>query len=125
MSFFNEMFGNASEVDIPKMQREFADVLADGETIEKAFRLVRDLYVFTNKRLVLVDRQGMTGSKVAYHSIPYKSITHFSVETAGSFDRDAELRIWVSGTDAPIKKEFKRGSDIVGMQRMLAQHVLR
>ena len=65
--------------------------LAPGEVVEHAYQLIRDYFVFTNKRLVLVDKQGMTGSKVEYHSLPYKSITHFSIETGGTFDLDAEL----------------------------------
>jgi len=55
--------------------------------------LIRALFVFTNKRLILVDKQGLTGNKVEYHSLPYRIITHFSVETAGHFDLDAELKV--------------------------------
>jgi hypothetical protein len=83
------LMGNASEIDQAKIQGDFARVLAVGEQIEKAYQLIRDLFVFTNKRLILVDKQGLTGNKVEYHSLPYKSITHFSVETAGHFDLDA------------------------------------
>jgi hypothetical protein len=87
--------------------------------------LIRDFFVFTNKRLVLVDKQGLTGKKVEYHSIPYKSITHFSVETAGRFDRDAEMKIWISGIREPIEREFKKGTDvIVGVQKALARYIL-
>lgn len=57
--------------------------------VEHAYQLIRDYFVSTDKRFVLVDKQGITGSKIEYHSIPYKSITHFSVETAGTFDLDA------------------------------------
>ena len=64
--------------------------------------------MFTDKRFVLVDKQGITGNKIEYHSIPYKSITHFSIETAGTFDLDAELKIWISGTAAPVQKKFNK-----------------
>jgi hypothetical protein len=77
------LFGAASEIDAQKLDDEFGQMLADGEQIEKAYKLVRDLFVFTNRRLILVDRQGVTGKKTEYHSIPYKSISHFSVETTG------------------------------------------
>ncbi len=63
------------------------------DCIEKAYQLIRDLFVFTNKRLILVDKQDLTGHKVEYQSLPYKSIIHFSVETAGHFDLDAMLKI--------------------------------
>lgn len=125
MGLLSGLRGNASEVDAQQITQELDAVLAPGERIESAYRLVRDLYVFTDKRVILVDRQGMSGAKVEYLSIPYKSVTRFSVETAGHFDRDAELRIWVSSSHEPIKKEFKKGSDIVGIQKTLAQYVLR
>ena len=73
--------GNASEVDAAKLQSEFAQVLASGERIEKAYQLVRDMFVFTDKRLIFVNRQGLPGSKVEYRSIPYRSIRRFSIET--------------------------------------------
>jgi hypothetical protein len=120
----DSILGNAREVDPKEVMNELQPLLIPNEKIERAFKLVRDLYVFTNLRLVLVDKQGLTGNKVEYHSIPYSKITHFSVETAGRFDRDAELKLWVSGSDHPIEKEFKKGADIVGVQKTLAYKVL-
>jgi hypothetical protein len=126
MGILDGILGNASEVDSQTLEKEFEDILAEGEQIEKAFKLVRDFFVFTDKRLVLVDKQGLTGKKVEYHSIPYKSITHFSVETAGRFDRDAEMKIWISGIRQPVEREFKRGTDlIIGVQKTLAQYILK
>jgi len=119
------LFGNASEVDVKSLQRDLDAILAEGEVLVKAFKVIRDLFVFTDKRLILVDKQGITGKKAEYHSIPYRSISHFSVETAGSFDMDAELKIYISGNMTPIEREFKRGSDIIGVQKILAQYVLR
>jgi hypothetical protein len=116
--------GNASEVDASAVGGEFAQVLAPGEQVEKAYQLIRDLFVFTNKRLILVDKQGLTGRKVEYHSLPYKSITHFAVETAGNFDLDAELKIWVSGSPVPIQKQFNRNLNIYEVQSVLAAYVL-
>lgn len=119
------LFGNAAEVNQSNVEQEIGEILVPGEEVVQAYRLVRDLYVFTDKRLILIDKQGLTGSKVEYHSIPYRAITHFSVETAGRFDLDAELKIWISGTSTPIEKEFRKGSNILGVQRTLAQYVLR
>jgi hypothetical protein len=93
--------------------------------VEHAYQLICDYFVFTDKRLVLVDKQGMTGSKIDYHSIPYKSITHFSVETGGTFDLDAELKIWISGTAVPIQKQFNKKLGIYEVQSVLASYVLR
>ncbi|MFT4993136.1 MAG: hypothetical protein ACI965_000154 [Paraglaciecola sp.] len=60
--------------------------------------------MFTNKRLLLIDKQGLIGRKVDYHSIAYRAITQFKVETAGHFDLDAELKIWILGQENPIEK---------------------
>ena len=125
MGLLDGMLGNAAKIDPAKIQREFSQILAKGEVVEHAYQLIRDYFVFTDKRLVLVDKQGMTGSKVDYHSIPYKSITHFSVETGGTFDLDAELKIWISGTAAPIQKQFNKKLSIYEVQSVLASYVLR
>ncbi|UYZ13781.1 MULTISPECIES: PH domain-containing protein [Brevibacillus] len=125
MSIFDGLMGNASEVSIAEVQKEFANILADHERIEKAYKLIRDMFLFTDKRLILVDRQGVTGKKVEYHSIPYRSIHHFSIETAGHFDLDAELKLWISGSETPIIKQFNRSLDIYELQRVLATYVLR
>lgn len=119
------LFGNASSVDIQSVQRDLAPVLAGEEQVMRAFRVIRDMIVFTDKRLILIDKQGLTGSKVEYHSIPYKSISHFSVETAGHFDMDAELKIYISGNMNPIQREFRKGGDITGVQQTLAHFVCK
>jgi hypothetical protein len=119
------VIGNASKIDPLKIQEEFSQILAPGERVEHAYQLIRDYFVFTDKRFVLVDKQGLTSSKVAYHSIPYKSITHFSIETGGTFDLDAELKIWISSTAEPIQKQFNKRLSIYEVQAVLASYVLR
>lgn len=119
------IFGNSTEVNVKGLQKDLDAILIEGEQVLKAFKLVRDLFVFTDKRLILIDKQGLTGKKVEYHSIPYKAISHFSVETAGTFDLDAEMKIYISSSQIPIERQFKRGTDIIGVQKMLAQSILR
>lgn len=119
------LFGNASDVDAKSVQRDLDAILVEGEQVVRAFRIVRDMFIFTDRRLVLIDKQGITGKKAEYHSIPYKSISHFSVETPGTFDMDAELKIFISGNMTPFQREFKRGADIQGVQKTLAQFVCR
>ena len=119
------LFGNATEVNTKELQKDLEATLVEGESVAKAFRILRDLFIFTDKRLLLIDKQGLTGKKAEYHSIPYKSISHFSVETAGTFDMDAEMKIYISGNPTPIQREFKRGTDIVGVQKILAQFILK
>ncbi|MET0964618.1 MAG: PH domain-containing protein [Noviherbaspirillum sp.] len=125
MGLLDGMMGNASRIDAAKIQEEFSQVLTEGERVEHAYQLIRDYFVFTNKRLVLVDKQGMTGSKVDYHSVPYKSITHFGIETGGHFDLDAELKIWISGSATPIQKQFNKRLSIYEVQSVLASYVLK
>ena len=115
--------GNASEVDGDKLQKELADVLVVGESVDSAYKVLRDTFVFTNKRLILIDRQGLTGKKVEYLSVPYKSMVSFAVETAGTFDMDSELKIWISGQGV-LQKTFSKGSNIVKVQQSLAKYVL-
>lgn len=83
-------------------------MLVPGETIGRGFKIFRDMFIFTVHRLIMIDKQGLTGSKVSYHSILYRNITQFSVETAGSFDADSELKIWVSGAGLPITKNSRK-----------------
>jgi hypothetical protein len=117
--------GNASEIDPSKVQGEFAQVLTAGEKVEKAYQLIRDMFVFTDKRLIFVNKQGLSGNKVDYQSIPYRSITRFSVETAGTFDLDAELKIWLTGSPNPIQLQFNKKLSIYEVQSVLAGYVLR
>lgn len=124
MGFLDGLMGNASEVNVSQIQKEFGKILANSETVERAYKLVRDLFIFTNKRLILIDKQGLTGRKMEFHSIPYRSITHFSIETAGNFDLDAELKIWVSGNHVPIEKQFNKSLNIYELQSVLAEYVL-
>jgi hypothetical protein len=125
MGLLDGLAGHASEVNVSDVQKEYSTILTSGENVERAYKLIRDMFIFTNKRLILVDKQGVTGKKIEYHSIPYKSITHFSIETAGQFDLDAELKIWLSGSDTPIEKEFNKNLNIYELQTALAEYVTK
>ena len=125
MGLLDGLMGNASEIDVATVETEFKQILAPNERVEKAYQLIRDTIVFTDKRLVYVDRQGISGKKVEYQSIPYGKITRFSVETAGSLDLDAELKIWVAGSQTPIQLKFNKKLNIYTVQAVLAGYVLR
>jgi hypothetical protein len=125
MGLFDGLLGHGSSVDPGDLAKRLDGVLIDGEQVSLAFKVIRDVFVFTDKRLILIDVQGITGSKVDYMSVPYRAITHFSVETAGTFDLDSELKIWVSGAHDPVTKTLKKGTDVRGIQRALAAGVLR
>ncbi|MFS1516037.1 PH domain-containing protein [Bacillus sp. SCS-151] len=125
MGLLDGIMGNASEADIQSTERELKTIITTDEKVEKAFKLIRDSIVFTNQRLILIDKQGVTGKKTEFHSIPYKSVTHFSVETAGTFDIDSELKIWISGSSQPISKQFKKDKNIYDIQKALATYVMK
>ncbi|NRA53639.1 MAG: PH domain-containing protein [Gammaproteobacteria bacterium] len=120
MGILDALMGNASELDSQELNQEFSPILADNEQVELGFKLIRDMFIFTNKRMIIIDKQGITGKKVEYHSVPYKSITHFIVESAGHFDMDSELKIWISGRSEPIVHELRSGADVVAIQKTLA-----
>ncbi|WP_408006291.1 PH domain-containing protein [Pseudalkalibacillus sp. A8] len=123
MGILDGLMGNASEADLNAVEKDLQKIVTENEQVEKAFKIIRDLIVFTNKRLILIDKQGMTGKKIEYHSVPYRSVTHYSVETAGTFDMDAELKIYISSTTQPISKQFRKDKSIYDVQKALATYV--
>lgn len=124
MGLFNAILGNASEVSLADVSKEFEPILVNGENIEKAFRLIKDMFVFTNKRLILVEKS-LVGSKADYLTIPYSSIIKFSKESAGMLDLDAEFKIWIKDQELPIKKQFGKGSNNINeVYKILGQHTL-
>lgn len=125
MSLLNAFLGTASEVDVAKLDTEFSKLIIDGEEIQHAYKLVRDLIVFSNYRLFLVDKQGVSGKKREVLSVPYKSIDFFSKETAGHFDMDAEIKIWIKSRALPISLEFRKDAHIDDVFRILSRFVLQ
>lgn len=87
------------------------DLLTNEEVVELAYIAKRDKILFTNKRILIMNVQGLTWKKIDYHTIPYSKITSFSIETAGTFDLDSELKIWVSGLGG-VEIKFIKGIDI-------------
>jgi len=98
-------------------------IIIPGELIMSCFKAVRDFVVFTNKRLIAVNVQGVTGKKKDFTSLPYGKIQAFSIETAGTFDLDAELDLWFSGL-GKVRLEFRGNSDIRQIGHLIASHVL-
>ena len=97
-------------------------LLADEQVIG-AYKAMRDGVVFTNKRVIVVNVQGITGKKKDYTSLPYSKIVAFSVETAGSFDLDSELELYFSGL-GKVKLEFTGQSNVVEISRIIGGYVL-
>ena len=126
MGLFSALMGNAGTASLESLQQEYGKLMVEGEAIEIGFKLIRDTFIFSNKRIILVEKQGITGSKVAYTSIPYKSITRFSIESAGTFDLDAELKIWVSSEANPsIVKQFNKSVNVYDVQKIITYHTCK
>lgn len=107
------------EIPVPHDVQEF---LINGEVAERAFRTVRDVAIFTNKRLIVKDVQGLTGSKVEIYSLPYSSVHMWSTENAGMLDFTSEVELWTRAGN--IKIQLKRDINIRTFERLLAEYIL-
>jgi hypothetical protein len=126
MGLFSSLLGNAGAVSQEELVKTYGGLLIAGEEIELGFKLIRDVFIFTTKRLILVDKQGLTGNKTEIKSVSYKSISKFSIETAGTFELDAELKIWISSEQEPsIKKQLNKSVNVYDVQKVLASYVLK
>jgi hypothetical protein len=97
--------------------------LIDGEEVVGIYKGTRDGVVFTNRRIVVVNVQGLTGKKTDFTSLPYSKVQSFSIETAGHFDRDTELDLWFSGL-GKVRLEFSASTDLLGLCRTISSHIL-
>lgn len=102
--------------------QDLSDILIEGEVAEYAFKTIRDIALFTNKRLIVRDAQGLTGKKVEMYSLPYKSINMYSSENAGKIDFNAEIELWTRA--GQIKINLNRDADIRRIDKLIAQHIL-
>lgn len=108
------------EVDIPD---DITTLLVENEKPIASFATIRDVAVFTNKRLIVKDAQGITGKKVEIYSLPYSSILMWSTENAGKlFDLNAEVELWTKV--GKIKINLKKDIDIRKFDTLLAQYIL-
>lgn len=96
MAFKNIMsgiLGNLSEVSTEELQKEYAPYLMDGENITTGFKLVRDVVLFTDKRVIYFNKQGATGQKMSVETIKLSTIVDVTAETAGFGLDDSEITI--------------------------------
>lgn len=123
IDFKNAEFLKLKPVDDSAYSEAIAPMLVDGESIVGTFKAIRDGVVFTNKRIFVINVQGITGKKVDYTSLPYSKIQAYSVETAGVIDLDSELELWFSGL-GKIKLEFVARADVGKICKMISERVL-
>lgn len=118
IDFSNARLVKLSTVAAETLRPQIEHLLVEGETLLIAAKGARDFVVFTNKRIIVVNVQGLTGSKRDYTSLPLKGIQAFSIETAGTFDRDAELDLWFSGL-GHVRLEFAGNFDLAYVARLI------
>lgn len=123
IDFQNGTFFKLSPIDPQSLAQEIAPILVPDEEVLSAFKGIRDSVLFTNKRVIAINVQGMTGKKRDYTSLPYSKVQAFSVETAGTFDLDAELDLTFSGLGT-VRFEFKGQVDIRAMAQLIGSYVL-
>jgi Bacterial PH domain len=95
-------------------------LLAPDEDVLHATKGMRDGAAFTTKRIMVVNKQGITGKKIEFTSIPLRSISAFTIENSGTFDLDAELTIYGSGF-GKAKMQFTKGFDVAKLGQYLAE----
>lgn len=121
-------FKNASYLKLKAVDNgTFADLVqpmfVPGEDFIQSFKTVRDGVVFTTKRIIAINVQGLTGNKKDFTSLPYSKIQAFSVESAGTFDLDSELELWFSGL-GKIKFEFASNANVTAICRLISGYIL-
>jgi hypothetical protein len=118
IDFANSRFIKLAQVPPESLRAQIAHVLLDDERLLVAAKGARDFVVFTDKRIIVVNVQGVTGKKIDISSLPLKGVQAFSIETAGTFDRDSELDMWFSGL-GHVKLEFSGSFDLAYVARLI------
>lgn len=109
-----------NEIPIPQ---DVAPLLVEGESAVAAFKTFRDSAIFTTKRLIVRDAQGITGKKVEIYSLPYSGINMWSSENAGKLDWNSEIELWTRA--GHIKIKLSKGADVRRIDSLIAWAVLK
>lgn len=123
IDFKNANYFKLKQVDNSTYASAISATFIEGKTILSTFKGARDGVVFTNKRIIAINVQGLTGTKKDFTSLPYSKIQSFSVETAGVFDLDSELELWFSGLGR-VKFEFVKNANVSAICKMISERVL-
>lgn len=117
-------FARLKQVSNDSFGKIIEDLFLNDEEVIGAYQSIRDGVVFTNKRIIAINVQGLTGKKKDFTSIPYSKISTFSLETAGVFDLDAELEIYLSGVGR-VKFEFTGSTDVKKICKIISEYTLK
>lgn len=123
IDFQNKKVFKLSKGKEKSIPREVFDLLIQGEEIVEYYSSLRDFVIFTNRRIIACNVQGMTGSKRDYTSLPYSKMQAFSIESSGTFDMDSELTVCFSGL-GEVRFDFTSNSDVRTINKLIATYVL-
>ena len=123
IDFKNAQFLKLKQVSNDEFGKMIAPMMIQGEGIVSTYKSIRDGVVFTNKRIIAINVQGITGSKKDFTSLPYCKISAYSVETAGTFDLDSELEMWFSGL-GKVRFEFKSNANVAEICNIISTYAL-
>lgn len=133
-SLVNGLSGNLNEISPQETEKEFGAFLMEGEAVQAYFRLVRDVLIVTDKRIIDIDKQGATGTKLRVSSIDLSSVFRVTVETAGFGVDDSEITIEyivspyyrMNGVETAQKTwEFPRSYQVESLYRFLQEAAYR
>lgn len=114
---------NLKEISLQSVRPEVPTLLVNGENMVMAFQTVRDQVIFTDKRIFVVNVQGITGKRTSYFSYPYSKVQYFGIETAGVLDIDSEL-VFAFSNGAKLQFDFKSKVDIRKISIMVSNYIL-
>ena len=125
VNFNRESVWDLRPIPVRDVRDEVLGLLLEDEEINSAFKTVRDQLVFTNKRIIAIDVQGITGRRKSFSSMPYSKVQFFSIQTPGFAELvpDSELYLMFSN-GFTAKFEFKGDVDIGAIGRMISEYVL-
>ena len=123
IDFQNATFFKLRPVNNSEFEDMISPMFVSDEQIIQSFRGIRDGVVFTNKRIIAINVQGITGKKKDFTSLPYSKIQSYSVETAGVFDLDSELDLWFSSMGR-VRFEFIAQANVSAICRIISERVL-
>jgi hypothetical protein len=123
IDFTNKKIFKLSGEKVEKGEKAVSELLIPGEEVIDSYVSVRDRLVFTNKRVISINVQGVSGKKKDYTSIPYNKIQTFSIETSGLLDIDAELQLYVSSIGM-VCFELIAGNNIKRLCAAISEHIL-
>ena len=125
VNFNQDSVFNLKPISNDEVRGEVDGLLIADEKVEFAFKTIRDQLVFTNKRIISIDVQGITGKRKSFATMPYSNIQYFSIQTPGFMELFPDSELFVMFTNGfTAKFEFKGAVDIGKIGRMLSEYVL-